>query len=111
MFHLFPIYFLVSSCFIFHTAEAATGGDLQKKVLLRISQNLQENTCTRVSFLNKVAGACNFIEQETLAQSFNFIEKEILAQVFSRELCKIFKNTFFTEHLLATASHTSQKRR
>ena len=29
----------------------------------------------------------------------NFIKKEILAQVFSCELCKIFKNTFFTEHL------------
>ena len=26
------------------------------------------------------------------------------AQVFSCEVCKIFKNTFFTEHLQATAS-------
>ena len=34
----------------------------------------------------------------------NFIKKETLAQVFSCELCEIFKNTFFTEHLLATAS-------
>ena len=28
-----------------------------------------------------------------------FIKKETLAQVFSCELCEIFKNTFFTEHL------------
>ena len=34
----------------------------------------------------------------------NFIKKETLAQVFSCELCKIFKNTFFTEHLRTTAS-------
>ena len=30
----------------------------------------------------------------------NFIKKETLAQVFSCEFCEIFKNTFFTEHLL-----------
>ena len=41
--------------------------------------------------LNKVAGR-------------NFIKKENLAQVFSCELCEISKNTFFTEHLRATAS-------
>ena len=34
----------------------------------------------------------------------NFIKKETLAQVFSCELCEISKNTFFTEHLRATAS-------
>ena len=34
----------------------------------------------------------------------NFIKKETLAQVFSCEFCKISKNTFFTEHLWATAS-------
>ena len=45
-------------------------------------------------FLNKVATlACNFINKETLAQ------------VFSYEFCTIsIKNTFFTEHLWATAS-------
>ena len=31
--------------------EATTRGVLQKKVFLKISQNLQENTCARVSFL------------------------------------------------------------
>ena len=33
--------------------EAATRGVLQKKVFLEISQNSQENTCVRVSFLSK----------------------------------------------------------
>ena len=34
----------------------------------------------------------------------NFVKKEALAQVFSCEFCEIFKNTFFTEHVWATAS-------
>ena len=60
---------------------------------LKISQNSQENTCGRVSFLIKLqAKACNFIKKETLAQ------------VFSYEFYEIFKSTFFTEHLRATAS-------
>ena len=58
---------------------------LWKKVLLEISQNLQENTCARVFFLTKLqASACNFVGKETLAQLFS-------------------KNTFFTEYLWTTA--------
>ena len=34
----------------------------------------------------------------------NFIKKQTLAQVFSCESCEISRNTFFTKHLLATAS-------
>ena len=34
----------------------------------------------------------------------NFIKKETLAQLFSCEFCNISKNTFYTEHLWATAS-------
>ena len=41
---------------ICHRSEAATGGFLLEKVFLEISQNSQENTCNKVSFLNKVAG-------------------------------------------------------
>ena len=52
-------------------------------MFLEISQNSQENTC---------ASVCNFIK------------KEILVQVFSCEFYEICKNTFFTEHLWATAS-------
>ena len=60
-----------------------------KKVFLKFSQNSQENTCARVSFLIK----------------FNkVVKKETLAQVFSCEFCEIFKNSFFAEDLQATAS-------
>ena len=52
-----------------------------KKVFLKISQNSQENTCVRVSFLIKVQ-----------AEAWNFIKTNTLAQVFS---CEILKNTFF----------------
>ena len=41
-------------------------------------------------------------------QAFNFITKETLAQLFSCEFCEISKNTFFTEHLWATASLLQQ---
>ena len=38
-----------------------------KKVFYKISQNLQENTCTRASF---IIAASKFINEETPAQSF-----------------------------------------
>ena len=43
-----------------------------KKVFVKISQNLQENTCARVSFLIKLQ-AYNFIKKETRAQVFYLI--------------------------------------
>ena len=48
---------------------------------LEISQNSQEYTCARVSFLIK-------------GQASGFIKKEILAEVFSCEFCEIFKNSY-----------------
>ena len=63
-----------------------------KKAFFEISQNSQENTRARVSFLIKLQ-----------ASGLQFIKKEALPQVFSCELCEIFKNTFFTEHLRTTA--------
>ena len=51
------------------------------------SQNSQESTCTKVSFLKKLdASACNFIKKETLVQGFSY------------EFCEILKKTFFIEH-------------
>ena len=41
-----------------------------KKVFLEISQDLQENTCVRVSLLIKLQ-ACNLIKREALAQLFS----------------------------------------
>ena len=61
-------------------------------MFLEISQNSQESTCARVSFLIKLQAA-----PATLL-------KRTLAQVFSYEFCEISKNTFFTEHLRTTAS-------
>ena len=55
-----------------------------EKVFLQISQNSQENTCARVSFLIKA-----------LAFTTLFIKKETLAQVFSCEFFEISKETFF----------------
>ena len=43
--------------------------------------------------------------KKTRALACNFIKKETLAQIFSCEFCEISKNTFFTEHLWAIASH------
>ena len=40
--------------------------------------------------------------------AFNLIKKDTSAQVFSSEFCKIFRNTFFTEHLRATVSTAYQ---
>ena len=56
----------------YHKQTQSSGGVLEKKVLLKISQNSHENTCAR---------ACNFMKKETLAY------------VFSCEFCEIFKNS------------------
>ena len=61
---------------------------------LEISQNSQENTCARVSFLTK----------EITPEACNFIKKETLAQVFSSKFCEISKKTFCYRTLLVAAS-------
>ena len=83
-----------SKRYVQEATEAVTWCVLLEKMFLKISQNSQENICTRVSFLIKLkAEACNFIKKETLAQVW-----------ISCEFCEISKNTFFTERLWATAS-------
>ena len=66
---------------------------LSKKGFLEISQNSQENTCAKDSFLIKLQG-----------QTCTFIKKETLAQVFSCEFCEISKNTFLYRTPLVAAS-------
>ena len=56
-----------------------------KKMFLEISQNSQESTCARASFLKEAWGLQLYL-------------KETLAQVFSSEFHEI-SNTLFTEHL------------
>ena len=55
-----------------------------KKVFIEISQNSQEDTCTRDTFLIKLP-----------AQPATLLKKECLAQVFSCEFCEIYKKTLF----------------
>ena len=76
--------------------EAAVRIGSLKKMFLKISQNSQENTFIGFSFLIKLQ-ACRLA-------GCNFIKKETPIQAFSCEFCEIFRNTFFTEHLQATAS-------
>ena len=71
-------------------------------MFLEIPQNLLENTCVRVSFSIKLQGVSFLIKLQ--AWACNFIKKKTLAQAFSCEFCEFSKNTFFTEHLWATAS-------
>ena len=66
-----------------HT-EAVTRRCSAKKVFLKISQNLQKNTCARASFLTKLQ-----------AEASNFIKNETLAQVSSSEFCKNFYEHLF----------------
>ena len=56
-----------------------------KNVFLKISQNSEENTCVRASFLKTLqSSVCNFIKKDTLTQ------------VFSCEPCEIsLQNTYW----------------
>ena len=64
-----------------YEAEAAVRRCSVKKVFSEISQNSQENTCPRVSFIITL-------------QASNFIKKQILTKVFSCEFCTFSKNIF-----------------
>ena len=83
-------------------AEAATGDVLSRKVYLKLflqnSQETGKHLCQSFFLIKLQVEDCNFIKKETLTQ------------VFSCEVCKIFKNTFLTEHLWATVSGVDQSR-
>ena len=93
-------------------AEAVVQRYSVKKMFSEFSQNSQENTCAKVSFLIKLQASLFFNKvadkyTTTTAgrpQACNFIKKETLAQVFSCEFCEISKNTFFHRTLLVAAS-------
>ena len=63
-------------------------------VLKNFTKSKEKHLCW-ILFLNKVA-SCR-------APVCNFMKEETLAELFSCGFCEIFKNTFFTEHLRATA--------
>ena len=66
-----------------------------KKMFQEISQNSEENTGVRVSFL------LNFFY-------LNFIKIETLAQLFSVNFAKILRTPFFTEHFRWLLLHLIQ---
>ena len=65
---------------------------VRKGVLRNFAKFTRKHLCQSLFLTKLQASACNFIK------------KEALAQVFSCKFCKISKNTFFIEHLWATAS-------
>ena len=65
---------------------------MRKSVLRNFAKFTGKHLCQSL-FFNKVAGTAS-----------NFIKKETLAQVIACGFCKIFKNTFSTEHLRMTTS-------
>ena len=69
-------------------AETVTQKCSVKKVFLKISQNSQENTCVRISFLIRLH-----------VESSTFIKQGNPAQVFTFKFCEVFKNSSFIEHL------------
>ena len=56
--------------FLFHFPEAVVRRCFVKKMFLKIPQNLLENTCTRVSFFNKVT---EFMPQTLLKTDFGTV--------------------------------------
>ena len=77
-----------------YSNQSARIGKSHSEVFLEISQNLQENTCPRASFLIKL---------QAQAQACNFTKKETLVQVFSCEFFEISKNTFSCRTFPVTA--------
>ena len=67
----------------------------RSEMFLKIWQNLQENTCARVSFLIKLRASG--LRSATLL-------KRDSSRVSFCKLCEIFKNKFFTEHLRTITS-------
>ena len=59
---------------------------LLKKVFLKISQNSQENTCARISFLIKL-------------QASTLLKKRLWHSCFPVNIAKFLRPPFFTEHL------------
>ena len=87
MYILQKTYFFKKKSFFFQLSFAANEKPYPecsiKEMFLEISQNSQENTYARISFLINLQ-----------ASTSNFIKIETLAQVFFCELCKISKSTF-----------------
>ena len=71
--------------------------DIEKGVVRKFAK-LTGRTCAKVSSFNKVTDLI-----------LQFYLKKTPAQVFSCDFCKMFKKTYFTEHLRETASVDNNK--
>ena len=69
-------------------SEAVTRGVLCKKVFLKVSQNLQENTCARVSFLKK-----RLWHRCSPANFAKFLRTSFLQNISGDCFCKLEYNT------------------
>ena len=65
----------------------------EKKLFLKISQNSQENTCAKVSFLNKVAGPWH---RNFSGNFLQFLRAPVLENTYARLLLIIGRNS--SEH-------------
>ena len=62
---------------------------------------MSETKCTSSEILKIISDDCsNYIE----TSQYFAIKRPATSQVFSCEMCEIFKNTYFEEHLRTTAS-------
>ena len=73
---------LTTVCYTCKSTEAVAQRYSVKKVFLKLSQNLKENTRVRVAFLTKLQ-----------ASGLQLYLKKTLAHVFNYEFCKISRNT------------------
>ena len=74
-------------------------------VLRNFAKFIGKHLCQSL-FFNDVAGLrpATLLKKKLWPEACSFIKQEALAQVFPCEFCEISKSTFFTEHLLVTAS-------
>ena len=100
------------SCFFFHQNKRTL---LFESVGWRISflqpqtswNDMNASKGIPNELFNTLLGDVTNDDNQNLGDGFHKWPNKTLAQVFSCEFCEIFKNTFFTEHLLATASAVS----
>ena len=99
MMNCFCVWFTNEKRLVLFTARTTVEDSLKavvqrcsvKKVLLEISQNSQENTCARVSFLIKL--------QASGIRSTTLLKKRLWHWCFSLNFAKFLRTLFLTEHL------------
>ena len=73
-----------------------------KKLFLEISQNSQENTCARVSFLIKLQAcvfSCIQSEYRKIRRPATLLKKRLWHRCFPMNFGKFLRTPFYIEHL------------